>query len=94
MVEFTRTVQIGWFVDSEGKYGDAGMRRPHLRELARGEPAHPQAPDSCSVPREWVDAFLRDMPNASILYRDRLEKWFEACWSDGYNCALMEGSLS
>jgi hypothetical protein len=88
MVEFTRTVQIGWFADSEGKYGDACMTRPHFRELAKGEPAEPQTPKDEADPEAWVEAFLRDMPNASILYRDRLRKWFSACWSDGYQNGL------
>lgn len=85
MVEFRRTVRIGCFVDHNGEYGDKGMTRPHLRELAEGKPAEPQTPRKSSDPEEWVDAFLRDMPNASILDRDRLRKWFDACLDAGWD---------
>lgn len=84
MVELTKTVQIGWVED------DDGVNRKLLRELDDGEPAEPQTPYSCSDPGEWVEAFLRDMPNASILYKERLKKWFDACWHDGYHVASME----
>jgi hypothetical protein len=81
-MEFTRAVQIGSFKNDEG------MTLPVLRALAEGESTEPQMPNS-TLPDEWVDAFLRDMPNASILYRDRLRKWFVGCLDagrdDGYN---------
>jgi hypothetical protein len=83
MVEFTKVVQIGWVADSQGKYGDAGMTRPHFRELAKEEGAEPKFPDDSNDPDMWVEAFLRDMPNASILYKERLRKWFKACWEAG-----------
>lgn len=76
MVDFRRTVQIGWFEDGDG------VTHPLLRELAKRESAEPQTPNS-TIPNDWVDAFLRDMPNASILYRERLRKWFEACLDSG-----------
>jgi hypothetical protein len=82
MVEFRKVVQIGTFKDGEG------MTRPHFRELDKGETAEPQAPKDEADPEVWVEAFLRDMPNASILHMDRLRKWFSACWSDGYQNGL------
>lgn len=91
MVEFTRTVQIGWFVDDNGECGDKGMSYPHFRELSNGEPADPQTPDSSNDPDVWVEAFLRDMPNAAILYRERLKKWFDACWDSGWQAGRKEG---
>lgn len=83
MVEFTRTVQIGWFEDGDG------ITHPILRELAEGESAKLQTPNSLDTD-EWVEAFLRDMPNASILYRDRLRKWFEACLNEGWDAGFNE----
>lgn len=83
MVEFTNTVQIGWIED------DDGVNRKLLRELDKGESADPQTPNSI-LPDDWVEAFLRDMPNASILYRDRLRKWFEACLNEGWDAGFNE----
>lgn len=84
MVEFRRTVQIGWDEELVGDH--KGISRPVFRELDKAEPDEPQTPNS-ALPDEWVDAFLRDMPNACTLYRERLRKWFEACLMAGwYDC--------